>query len=146
MESSFERNRIAIGVRWLKFNFVGVIGTLVQLVMLAICTYWTKLSYVPAVILAVECTILHNFFWHERFTWRDRECGTGWERAGRLLRFNATNGGISLIGNIFLMRLLVGQFHLPILVANGIAILACSIANFMVGDRFVFRRSPLWAW
>ena len=57
----------------------------------------------------------------------------------RLLRFNAANGGISLVGTVILMRLLVEQLHLPILVANGAAILTCSIVNFGVGDRFVFR-------
>jgi len=135
-----------LATRFFRFYAVGAAGVVVQLAALFFFKSGMGMDYLPATALAVEAAILHNFFWHERFTWRDRECGTGWERAGRLLRFNATNGGISLIGNIFLMRLLVGQFHLPILVANGIAILACSIANFMVGDRFVFRRSPLWAW
>ena len=43
------------------------------------------------------------------------------------------------MGNLLLMRLLVEQFRVPLLAANGVAILACSLLNFAVGDRFVFR-------
>ena len=130
-------------MRWVRFNFVGVIGTLVQLSILGACTHWAKLPYLAAVIIAVECTILHNFLWHERFTWRDRICCSASERGIRLLRFNSTNGGVSLAGNLLLMRLLVGEFQLPILLANAAAILACSIVNFVIGDQFVFRRAAV---
>ena len=126
-------------LRWLKFNLVGIIGVCLQMSVLAACTYWAKLPYLAATVLAVECTILHNFIWHERFTWGDRPCNSGVERALRLLRFNSSNGAVSLVGNLLLMRLLVEQLHLPVLVANGGAILACSVANFLFGDQFVFR-------
>ena len=131
-------------MRWMKFNLVGVIGTFLQLAILAACTHWTKFPYLVAVAIAVECTILHNFLWHERFTWGDRKCRSNWERGKRLLRFNTTNGGISLMGNLLLMRLLVEHLRLPILAANGVAILACSLLNFAVGDQFVFRRRCAW--
>jgi len=138
--SSSNRQGIAAAVLWLKFNFVGVIGALVQLMILAVCTHWARLPYLRAVMIAVECTIIHNFLWHERFTWVDRPFCSHWERVTRLLRFNFTNGSVSLTGNVLLMRLLVGQFRMPILVANGAAIVACSIINFVLGDQFVFRR------
>ena len=57
----------------------------------------------------------------------------------RLLRFNLTTGAMSIISNLVLMRLLVGQFHIQYLVANLIAIAATSIANFLVSEWFVFR-------
>jgi putative flippase GtrA len=140
MTQVFKGQGLTVAVRWMKFNFVGVMGALLQLFILAVCTYAARLSYLPAVTIAIECTIVHNFLWHERFTWGDRRCW-GWKnRARRLLCFNATNGAISLAGNLLLMRLFIEQFHLPILVANGIAIIACSIVNFTVGDRFVFTR------
>ena len=37
------------------------------------------------------------------------------------------------------MKLLVEEAGLPYLLANGITIAACSMANFLVSDRFVFR-------
>ena len=61
-------------VRWLKFNAVGGMGILVQLGALALLKSGLHLDYLPATALAVEVTVLHNFLWHERFTWADR-CG-----------------------------------------------------------------------
>lgn len=59
-------------VRWWKFNAVGAGGIVVQLVMLAFLKSGLRLNYLAATALAVESTVVHNFFWHERFTWADR--------------------------------------------------------------------------
>jgi len=56
----------------------------------------------------------------------------------RLLRFHLSNGLVSLAGNLLLMRLLVSQAHLPVLAANGIAILCCSLANFFLSHHWIF--------
>jgi len=37
------------------------------------------------------------------------------------------------------MKVLVDMLGLPYLAANGITIAACSLVNFLVSDRFVFR-------
>ena len=58
--------------RWLKFNFVGAVGVGVQLAMLALLVSGLGLGYMVATALAVETAVLHNFVWHERFTWADR--------------------------------------------------------------------------
>ena len=130
------------GRRWLKFNLVGAIGIVVQLAMLGILTSIFRLNYLPATALAVEAAVLHNFLWHERFTWTDRASVTRRQALGRLLRFNLTTGAVSILGNLLLMRLLVGQGHLPTLAANMVSIAACSLANFLASEYIVFR-APL---
>lgn len=125
--------------RWLKFNLVGGIGIIVQLAALAVLTHGAHLDYLIATALAVECAVLHNFAWHERFTWSDRASIGLRQVLARLLRFNCTTGAVSIGGNLLFMRLLAGQAHLPPLVANLISIAACSIINFLVNDRVVFR-------
>jgi putative flippase GtrA len=60
----------------------------------------------------------------------------------RLLRFNLSTGATSIGGNLLLMFFLVGQAHLPALPSNLMAIAACSLANFLVTDRWVFRNVP----
>jgi putative flippase GtrA len=125
-------------LRWLRFNAVGGIGIGVQLLALAALKSLLGLHYLTATALAVEAAIIHNFLWHERWTWRDRPVGA-WESARRLLRFNLTTGGLSLLSNLVLMRVLVGNFGLHYLVANLLAIAATSIANFAVSEWFVFR-------
>ena len=56
----------------------------------------------------------------------------------RLLRFHVSNGMVSLVGNLLLMRVLVQEAHLPVLAANGIAIVCCSIINFYLSDQWAF--------
>jgi len=58
--------------------------------------------------------------------------------AGQLLRFHLANGLVSMIGNLGLMPLLVSGAHIPVVAANAIAILGCSIVNFFLGDRWAF--------
>jgi len=121
--------------RWLKFNAVGFGGILLQLAVLALLASMLKINYVLATALAVEAAIIHNYLWHERYTWADRsQSSVRW----RFLKFNLTTGTFSIAGNIGMMSLLVAQLHLPYLVSNGISIAVCSIANYLVSDRFVF--------
>lgn len=123
------------GLRWLKFNAVGGVGIAVQLATLAILKSGLHANYLAATALAVETAVIHNFIWHERFTWKDRK---GDRRVTRFFKFNLTTGALSIFGNLLLMGFLVGGLHLNYLVANVVTIAACSILNFLVSDRFVF--------
>ena len=123
--------------RWLVFNGVGVVGFGVQIALLALLLH-LRLHYLAATALAVEITILHNFVWHERWTWKDRPAD-GLARWGRLWRFHALNGVVSLGGNLILMRALVGELGMPAVPANLAAVLTCAILNFAASDRVVFR-------
>ena len=122
--------------RFVRFNGVGAIGFALQLGLLALLIR-LGLHYVLATMLAVEAAVLHNFLWHERWTWRDRPAA-GAARLDRLWRFHALNGLVSLAGNLALMRLLVGACGMPPLPANVCAVLACSLLNFTASDRAVF--------
>jgi len=128
-----------LGLRWLKFNAVGAMGVVVQLAGLAILVSGFRMNYLPATAAAVELAVLHNFFWHQRFTWKDRATVSRAQVVGRLIRFNLSNGAISLGGNVALMRLLTGALHVNYLVANGASIAVLSLANFAVSHTFVFR-------
>jgi putative flippase GtrA len=132
--------------------------------------------YLVATVIAVEMAVLHNFVWHEQFTWADRtmpargvqetpgakapnslsaliaalkRCATQKplrsriqplfrSRIRRLLQFNLANGAVSILGNVSLMKVMVGGGHMNYLVANGVAIAVCSVANFVVSDAWVF--------
>ncbi len=132
-----------LALRWLKFNAVGALGIGIQLGCLWALVGGLGVNYLVATALAVEAAVLHNFVWHERFTWKDRSGGPAREIALRLLRFHAGNGVVSIAGNLVLMRLFVGALHWRYLVANGVTIAACSLLNFAAGEWFVFRRKKL---
>lgn len=124
-------------LRLAKFSLVGGMGVGVQLAALAVLEAM-KVNYLLATALAVECAVLHNFWWHHRFTWSDRGCGKTRDSIAALFRFHLGNGLISLIGNLLLMRLLVGKLGLPVLPGNLVVITACFAANFLASDRWVF--------
>jgi hypothetical protein len=69
-----------VTLRWLKFNAVGALGVGVQLAVLLTLKSGFHLAYLPATALAVEVTVLHNFLWHERYTWADR-VQTSWRKS-----------------------------------------------------------------
>jgi putative flippase GtrA len=123
-------------IRWLKFNLVGAMGMVVQLGSLAVFNHWSAGHYLYATLAAIELTLMHNFVWHLSYTWRDRRHGS--VLPVQLLRFHLSNGLVSMVGNLAIMRVLVGGAHMPALAANCIAIVCCSVVNFCLGDHWTF--------
>jgi putative flippase GtrA len=123
-------------IRWSKFNLVGAVGMMVQLAALALFNRCVPGHYLLASAAALELTLLHNFVAHLHYTWSDRRRNSA--VLAQLLRFHLSNGLVSMLGNLALMRLLVGIAHIPLLAANAIAILGCSILNFCLGNNWAF--------
>ena len=123
-------------LRWGKFNLVGAMGVVVQLGALALFNRMAPGHYLYATAAAIELTLLHNFVWHLHFTWRDRSHDS--VLLSQLVRFHLSNGLVSMLGNLGLMRMLVQGAHMPLLIANCIAILCCSMVNFSLGDNWAF--------
>jgi len=122
-------------LRLVKFSLVGALGIGLQLAVLAALTAM-GMNYLLATALAVESAVLHNFLWHQRVTWAER---TGQGTLRSLLRFHLSNGLISVLGNLLLMRWLVGFLHLHVMIANLLTVTICWLANFLASDRWVFR-------
>ena len=131
-----ERNFQATVLRWVKFNAVGAIGVGVQVAVLAGLRSGLGMGYLSATALAVEAAVIHNYLWHDRFTWADRETRSSLER---FAKFNLTTGLFSIAGNVVLMRVFVGLVGMKYVVGNLVTIASCSIVNFVVSDRVVFQ-------
>src|ERR1700687_3105779 len=115
---SSQRDRHRTVLRWIKFNAVGGVGIIVQLAALSVFRSWLKLDYLLATGLAVEIAVIHNFLWHERYTWADRPATRPIQSLVRLAKFNASNGAVSMAGNLALMRLLVGELKFNYVASN----------------------------
>jgi putative flippase GtrA len=109
-----------------RFVLVGLLGAALQLALIAAGI---------ATPISVEAAVLHNFVWHDRFTWPGRKDRI----AVRLLRFHLANGMVSILGNSFLMYCMVERFKLPILLSGATSIALCSLINFRLAGRWVFR-------
>jgi putative flippase GtrA len=138
MPNDSHKPALVLFVRWLKFNAVGGLGIFVQLAALALFKSGFGWNYLAATAAAVEAAVLHNFVWHEHWTWRpgDRSFTAV---LSRLVSFNLTTGALSIASNLLFMRILVGWLGLPYLPANLAAIAITNIGNFALSEFLVFR-------
>ena len=127
--------------RLLKFSLVGAAGIAVQLTTLWLLVTVVEVDYLIATPVAVEAAVLHNFFWHERWTWGDRADARA-SVIGMLVRFQLATSVISISGGLVLMMVLVDLLQLHYLVANVLTIAACGMVNFVVANRLIFRVRP----
>jgi putative flippase GtrA len=123
-----------------RFVSVGAVGFGVQLAALQLFTAGLGLPQVVATAGAVELAVLHNFVWHERWTWVGRGTTAKEGRAGRLGRFHLTSGAVSITGNVVITSWVVAVSGAPLLLANALAVGACTVLNFVAADRLVFGR------
>ena len=123
----------------MRFNAVGLIGMIVQLEVVAIIVRILDGHYLIATALGVEVAVLHNFAWHQRWTWRDRPATSRRATAIRLWRFHVLNGAVSLAGNLGLTAFFTGIVRLDAVVSNTIAIVGCSLVNFVASEAVVFQ-------
>jgi putative flippase GtrA len=123
-----------------KFYSVGIAGIGVQLATLTGLVGFLKLNYLLATAIAVETAVLHNFVWHERWTWKHRSLSRD-TLFQRLFRFNITAGTFSIVGNVVLMRVFVGIAHFHFFISNLLSIGSCSALNFLISHRFIFRNA-----
>ena len=125
-------------VRFSRFSAIGLLGCGLQVLLFHVLLRGLHLPGVAAAPIAVEIVLLHNFLWHERFTWRDRRTAARWQIARQLWRFHAANGLVSIAGNTMLTYWLVDKLRLPPLASMVTAIAACAVFNFLLADRWVY--------
>jgi putative flippase GtrA len=106
--------------RTMVFTLVGALGFGCQLGVLHLLV-GAGLAVGASTALAVLTAVAHNFLWHRRWTWRDRAMDAGAPHA-QFLRFVGLNGFVSL----------------AVLAANAVAVVVCSLANYVLADRLVF--------
>ncbi len=132
------RSGQAVWRRLVRFNAVGALGIVVQLTAIWALTDGAALPYLTATVIAVSAAVVHNFLWHLKWTWGDRPM-TPAAAFGAFLRFVSANGLVSLTGNVVIMTALTGGAGLRPVAANVVAIAACGLVNFWLGEQVVFR-------
>jgi len=136
LPASVPRNLRPMLRRWWRFNLVGIAGFALQLGLLWFLARICGIHYLIATALAVEFAVLHNFAWHEAWTWPNLKLEDRWRR---LLRFNLANGFVSIASNVLFTMLLMQWIGLPLLVANTVAVLIMALLNFALAESWVFR-------
>lgn len=129
-------------MRWIRFSAVGLAGIGIQLSVLWLSANVLRIPATFSIVVAVEAALLHNFVWHERWTWRELPPEGRW---GRLMRFHASNGFVSLVSNVGITMLFRQYLAIPLLPSNLLAICLTAVLNFMLADAWVFRRTGVGA-
>jgi putative flippase GtrA len=125
--------------KWMRFNAIGVMGVGVQLSVLMVLRTYFNFNPFVATFFALQFALVHNFLWHQRWTWSgNRTIG---RRAAfrRFVRYTSSSGTISTVGTLCFTALLFQALNLPYVVCNLMAIGACNIANFLFSHTFVFQ-------
>ncbi len=124
--------------RGMAFVAVSTLGLVLQLATIVVLTHAFGVHYSIATVAGVQVAIVNNFFWHERWTWRDR-VDRSRSLVVRLLRITAATGTSSFAGNLIFTTLYVQAFGLPIAFSNLLAVGSTSVLNYLALDRVVFK-------
>ena len=133
--------------RFIKFGAVGASGRVINIAVLygaqeylfrGIDDFHSRLNF--SIALAITLATISNFYWNRRLTWRDRQSEA--QQSGPLLFAKyVMAAALSIVIQSLLTKWLANYLHY--LVANVLAIVVASVANFIANDRLTFRRQRL---
>jgi dolichol-phosphate mannosyltransferase len=123
--------------RLAKFATVGTTGVGVNLGVLYLLTGVAGMHYAASAFVAIEASIIFNFYFNDQWTFKDRR---GTKLLPRLIKFNAVAGvGVGL--NMALMVLLVEVLGLHYLLAEFMAIVCVFAWNYILSSKLVWRKN-----
>ena len=129
--------------RFLRFGVVGAAGVAVNLGIYALLRHVAGQPDFVCRVLAIEVAILHNFAWHSRWVWADRQHGAP-RLATQLLRYH-----LGTLFSSYVVTLAAGWLLLQVLpemplreTASHLGGIACGmVSNFLLADGWVFARA-----
>ena len=125
--------------RVFKFILVGLSGVFVNMGLLWALTQSAGLQLQAASAIAIESSIISNFFFNNYFTFRDRRSPAWKITLRRLLKFNM----VSLVGlaiNLGILTLLTTVFGIYYLLANLIGIVVAALWNYLLSTSWTWRQ------
>ena len=120
-----------------RFAVVGALGTVVNLVVLAVLLDW-GVHYLFAAVVAAEVSILHNFLMQERFVYRDLrdDSSSSWgKRAAMFFGFN----NVEMLARIPVLAALVSGLGIHPVPAQAITLVAAFLLRYAFVSRVVYR-------
>ena len=141
----FLRQLIRLGIspekmkEFIKFAVVGGSGVLVNMGGLFLLTRFAGMRIEFASPIAIEISILTNFFLNNAWTFRKRDTQIGFR--GRILRYHLVTAMAGVV-NYLTLLLLANVFGMHDLIANLIGIILGTFINFFLNSLWTWRISP----
>ncbi len=124
-------------LRFAKFGLASSTGTLVSCMALWLLHDLFDIALLYASPLAIWLAVTNNFFWNDRWTWRDKRClhSLPWYR--RLLRYYLTASAGAFLNCLVLIA---GSRYLGLhyLAANLLGSFCGSVLNFTLSGLWIF--------
>lgn len=127
-----------IVIRIIKFGIIGSSGIIVNQSILYLFVEYVKLDYRISSIIAIECSIISNFFFNSIWTWGDRRVTRFKEHFIRLIKFNLSTGFTSFAFNWTILVLLTELLQMNYLFSNLIGIAIAAGINFFISHFWTF--------
>lgn len=117
-----------------RFAVVGALGTLLNLLLMSFMVEVFATDLLPASVLAIEISIIHNFLFNNFWTFCRQRSENSLIK--RFLHFNLVSCG-SLVINVAVTALLIriGTWYL---LAQAIGIATAFTSNYLISTRLVF--------
>jgi dolichol-phosphate mannosyltransferase len=124
---------------FLKFALVGVSGIIVNQGLLALQMDALQIDLKIAGLIAIELSILNNFFLNNIWTWKDRKKHSFGKRLLRYHMVTALSGGVNYVTLLFLTASLDMHYLLANLIGIGIGM----VINFALNHLWTFQKKDL---
>ena len=136
-----ERERAALG-RMIRFGIVGASGVVVNQGLLMLMHGTFGLPLLLSSVVAIETSILSNFFLNSRWTWKVDlgRSPRNWVR--KAVQYHAATVVSAFAGNVLILMGLVHLFGVDYRLANLVGIAMGSGLNYVAGEFWVFRKTP----
>jgi len=137
MEPSTRMSKFSLGYwrRFIKFNLVGLTGVLVNEGLLVLLVSG-GVYYIYASAVAIEVSIISNFFLNDLWTFRDRRHG---HAATRMLKFN----GLMLVGlgvNLAILYLGTDFMSINYAVSNLVGIAVAFLVRYWLSVKYAWMK------
>lgn len=121
--------------KFIRFCIVGGSGVIVNIGLLYLLTEFGGLYYLLSSAIAIETSIITNFILNNYWTWKRKSKGFFF----RLAKFNLVSL-MALVINMAILFALTEVVGIWYLVSNLIGIVVATIINFIVNDKWTFRK------
>jgi dolichol-phosphate mannosyltransferase len=127
-----------VPIRFVMFGFVGGLGVIVHMALLALLFEVMQVGFVASQVVAAVAAMTFNFFTNNAFTYRDKRLKGAWQIITGLLTFYAvcTIGALSNVG----VAAFLFQHENSWWVAGLAGILVGAVWNYAVSSIFTWRK------
>jgi putative flippase GtrA len=122
----------------LRYGIVSAMGAVVQVATVALLGRITLMRPTTTAFLSVAAAVVHNFVWHERWTWLSRPARSG-STLVRLGAYAGSNGAVSAVVGVASAVLLAHVRAIGPVGASMLAIASAGAINYWVARRVIWR-------